>query len=99
MFSMRPIGVMTGGEGRTLPSEGMGYIWGLEHDSTFEWVTATQDAASIKIYLDTKNQNISLACMQPTTSMGQANIANISSAVRKSIHKQLKLINQWNYIG
>lgn len=87
-LSLNPLLLTTGQaiEG-TVNSDGVGYNVALEVGSNMQYVSASMDYNTIKLYLDTLQNNLNMCAYMPSILGGNGNIANVSEVSLKLLYQ------------
>lgn len=87
-LSLNPLLLTTGQaiEG-TVNSDGVGYNVALEVGSNMQYVSANMDYSTIKLYLDTLQNNLNMCAYMPSILGGNGNIANVSEVSLKLLYQ------------
>ncbi|MDM0459549.1 phage portal protein [Clostridium perfringens] len=87
-LSLNPLLLTTGQaiEG-TVNKDGVGYNVALEVGSNMQYVSASMDYSTIKLYLDTLQNNLNMCAYMPSILGGNGNIANVSEVSLKLLYQ------------
>ena len=87
-LSLNPLLLTTGQaiEG-TVNKDGVGYNVALEVGSNMQYVSANMDYSTIKLYLDTLQNNLNMCAYMPSILGGNGNIANVSEVSLKLLYQ------------
>lgn len=86
-LSLNPIPIVTGQriEG-AIPADACGYSINLDAGD-MKFINATIDSATVKLYLDKLQQQLSVIASMPSVAMGNTNVANVSEVSLKLLYQ------------
>lgn len=78
-LSLNPLAVVEGQElDKSIDADAVGYAIQLEGGGDFNFKSANMDYSSIKLFLDTLNQQLQMVAGIPSVALGNTNVANVS---------------------
>ena len=87
ILTLNPIPVITGSsvEG-SIPANAVGYSLNLDNGG-MTYASAVIDSATVKLYLDKLQQQLSIISSMPSIAMGNSNVANVSEVSLKLLYQ------------